>query len=73
MAEAVRLRLGAYRAEGPTPQGGAYSIALFSDQDGNPVEKAQALRVEIHEFDTDDRCIFRTYGTLEHNGVRGHW
>jgi len=37
--------------EGPTPSGGAYAIAYFSDAHGRPAEKSQAGNVEIHEFD----------------------
>ena len=40
------------RREGPTPNGGAYSIAYYHD-DG---------RMEIVEFDAADKAIHRTYG-----------
>lgn len=39
------------RREGPTPNGGAYSIAYFRDNGD----------MEIVEFDANDREIFRTY------------
>jgi hypothetical protein len=40
------------RHDGPTPNGGAYSIAYFRD-DGS---------MEIVEFDADGKEIHRTYG-----------
>jgi hypothetical protein len=49
---------------GPTPSGGAYMVAYFSDDTGNPVEKEQATQVEIHEFDEAGKNIQRTYGRV---------
>lgn len=44
--------------------GSGYSVAYSSDGAGNLVEKEEATRVEILEFDADDRNIRRTYGTI---------
>lgn len=52
------------RSEGPTPNGGAYAIAYYRDEEGAPAPKATAAAVEIVEFDADDRPVFRTYATL---------
>lgn len=52
------------RQEGPTPKGGAYSIAYYQDAEGNPTEKAEAIKVEVVEFDAADSAIFRTYLSL---------
>ncbi len=49
------------RDEGPTPNGGVYSIAYFSDSEGNPTTKENATRMEIVEFDENDNGFFRTY------------
>lgn len=39
------------RRDGPTPNGGVYSIAFFRDKAWNPVAKEEATQVEICEFD----------------------
>jgi hypothetical protein len=52
------------RTEGPTPHGGAYAVAYFSDCHGEPTPKDRAGRVEIAEFDADDLRIFRTYAAV---------
>ncbi len=52
------------RRDGPTPHGGAYAIARFIDDAGNPTTKDQATQVEICEYDQAGECIFRTYGRL---------
>lgn len=52
------------RIEGPTPQGGAYAIAYFTDGDGRPCPKARAAHAEIIEYDEAGDGIFRTYGDL---------
>jgi hypothetical protein len=66
--EPVMIGPGIYRAEGPTPNGGAYSEAYFSDEQGNPVLKEDAVFVEIHEINADGNSIYRTYGTIERPG-----
>jgi hypothetical protein len=52
------------RKDGPTPNGGVYSIAFFRDEAWNPVAKEEATQVEICEFDQAGECIFRTYVDL---------
>ncbi len=52
------------RIEGPTLNGGAYAIAHYSDEDGRPVDKAKATRVEIHEYSADGKLLMRTYAQL---------
>lgn len=49
------------RIDEPTPNGGMYSIAYFSDAEGNPTTKENATRMEIVEFDRDGKQIHRTY------------
>jgi hypothetical protein len=49
------------RIDGPTPNGGVYSIAYFSDDDGKPTSKQKATRMEIVEFDGNGNEVFRTY------------
>jgi hypothetical protein len=51
MADRLQPSRKPERVEGPTPNGGAYSIAYFHD-DGSR---------EIVEFDAADRPIWRTY------------
>ena len=45
----------------PTPEGGAYFIAYFSDSDGKPCEKSEAVHFEIIEYDKNDVELARTY------------
>lgn len=49
------------RHDGPTPNGGVYSIAYFRGPDGAPTSKGLAVAMEIQEFDAQDRMIRRTY------------
>ena len=44
------------RIEGPTPNGGAYAMAYYSDEIGTPGAKI----VEIVEFSEDGQPIFST-------------
>jgi hypothetical protein len=53
------------RQDGATPKGGVYSIAYFQDDQGIPVAKEDATKIEIIEFDKNDRQIWRTYMTKE--------
>lgn len=53
------------RVEGPTPAGGAYAVAYFSDAKGNPCIKALASSMEIVEFNKKGEEISRTYGTTK--------
>lgn len=51
------------RIDGPTPDGGDYSIAYFRDAEGNPCPRAEAAEVEVVEFSADGEQINRTYLT----------
>jgi uncharacterized protein (UPF0333 family) len=53
------------RIDQPTLHGGAYSIAYFSDDKGNPVMKGQATQVEIVEYSKDGIELFRTHGFIK--------
>ncbi|MDQ3880347.1 MAG: hypothetical protein M3295_04670 [Chloroflexota bacterium] len=48
---------------GPTPVGGAYSIARYL-ADGEPVDKDDATEVEITEYDADGNVITTTVGSF---------
>lgn len=50
-------------ADGPTPSGGAYSVAYYYNDNG-PCVKAEATRVNILEFSSDGRRINETYALL---------
>ena len=63
--EPVEIKLGVYRVDRPTPNGGAYSIGIFSDEAGNLVPKEQARHAEFQEFTADGENIMRTYGTFD--------
>ena len=52
---------------GPTPNGGAYSVASYLDANGNPAPRNAATRVEIVEYDENDTAISTTYGNLPEN------
>lgn len=47
-----------------TPAGGAYSIATYLDANGEEVEKEDAVRMMIREFDSADRLLAETWGQL---------
>lgn len=52
------------RREGPTPNGGAYSIAYYRDERGVPTTRDQARSVEIIEYDVEGEAIHSTMGYL---------
>jgi hypothetical protein len=52
------------RVEGETPHGGAYAVLFYSDDRGRSVPKERATRVAITEYDSTDRLIFETFGTI---------
>ena len=52
------------RREGPTPNGGTYSIAYYRDENGNPTTKGQARIVEIIEYDAKGEAIHSTIGYI---------
>ena len=53
------------RIDEKTPNGGEYSIAYFSDENGIPADKDKAVRAEIVEFDKSGKEIHRTHAILK--------
>ncbi len=53
------------RVDGPTPNGGSYSEIFYRDDEGNPVDEAEATRFEIVEYDENGRFLFSTIGFIE--------
>ena len=49
------------RDDGPTSHGGVYTIAYFSDAKGKPSSKEDAQRIEIIEYDSTEKEVWRTY------------
>lgn len=52
------------RTNGPTPNGGAYFIAYYYDQDLGPIHRTRAWYVEIHEFTEDEELIQKHFAYL---------
>lgn len=52
------------RVDGLTINGGAYSIAYYYDQQGNPCRREDAASVNIIEYSEDGMRINETYATL---------
>lgn len=50
------------RHDGPTPNGGAYSIAYFYDKNRTPCEKEKAKYINIVEYSKDGRRLNEVYG-----------
>jgi hypothetical protein len=46
---------------GPTPNGGVRSVANFLDGERNPTTKANAVYMEILEYDEADKNVGRTW------------
>lgn len=44
-------------AEEPLPNGGAYAILFYQDEDGTPVPKQAALRAEAIEYTAEGKPI----------------
>ena len=44
-----------------TPNGGVFSVAIFTDASGVLVSKEEAMNIEIHECDENGNSIYRTY------------
>ena len=44
--------------------GAVYSIAFFYDENGNPCNKEDAVRVNIVEYDKNDQRVNETYGLV---------
>lgn len=51
------------RENGPTPSGGAYSTAFYTDAEGKSCSPEQAVHVCISEYAEDGRLICETWGT----------
>ncbi len=49
---------------GKTPNGGTKSKIIYQDAGGQPVDKGEAVKATIIEYDDKDEEIARTYGTL---------
>ena len=45
-------------------------MAYYQDEDGELIDKGKAARVEIVEFDSDDKVIWRTYGEMEQQDLQ---
>lgn len=56
------------RREGPTPSGGVASEIYYLNDAGKSVDKSEATRAEIVEFDADGEVINRTYGDFSSGG-----
>lgn len=52
------------RFDGPTPNGGAYSVSYYYDKKGRPCGENKASCVHIHEYDENDNLIMETVGYL---------
>lgn len=52
------------RTNAKTPAGGVYFLSYFLNADGRPCNRADAVTVEIKEFDKNDKMLRRTYGRM---------
>lgn len=60
------------RVDGPTPLGGAYAVASFTDAAGAATDDpSQAVATEITEFDSYGNELGRTYGRNDIPGGPG--
>ena len=53
------------RRAGPTPAGGAYSVAFYMDEAGDPCPRERAHAAEIIEYDARGNMIHSTWGTVD--------
>jgi len=49
------------RIDGPTPNGGSYSIAYFRTESGMRTTEDKSKITEIVEFDNNNEVIMRSY------------
>ena len=56
------------RMQGPTPNGGSYSILHWKDRAGRPTHQHQAAQVEVIEYDQKGAEIQRSQAPLESCG-----
>lgn len=47
-----------------TPNGGAYSVIYFFDDEGNSVDEKEATRCVIRECDKDGNLLNEIWGTV---------
>ena len=59
------------RKDGPTPNGGAYSIAYYLDKDRAPTDPKDAVFLIICEYDKNDNLLFETTGISSKKKKRG--
>lgn len=52
------------RTDHPTPSGGVYSVARYSNASG-PCPKSEATRVEIIEYDADGTAVGFVSGSID--------
>lgn len=57
----VKVSDSVYRCNQPTPKGGCYSMAFYSNEKGACAPE-DANRVLILEYDENDNVIFSTHG-----------
>jgi len=63
------ISLGTYQFLGHTPSGGCKALFLFSDNEGNPVAKSDAIHVEIREFNPEEKQIGVLFGVIDPEGL----
>ena len=50
--------------DGPSEHGGVCTVTYYFDTHYKPVEKAQATRAIVHEYDEKNRSVHRQYLTF---------
>jgi hypothetical protein len=61
------VALSGERREGPTPAGGAYSLAFYLDERGILVEREVASEIRIVEYDKNGNRLAETFrAAFEH-------
>lgn len=60
------------RIDGPTPNGGTYSIAYYFNDDSIAVSKEEATQIIIKEYSDDDLIINVTYGDFSFEQPNDH-
>jgi len=63
------LEDGNYMFEGETPHGGVKALFFFKNNEGDKVEKREAVHVEIHELDNQEQLIAVLYGMVDPQGM----
>lgn len=52
------------RRDGPTPSGGAYSIAFFADDNGNEADESVATQCIFTEYGPQDQFVHESVGPI---------